>query len=43
VNEIRHSKRVPSEDPGADDAVRVALAQARDDGFAFLVYSKPPK
>jgi hypothetical protein len=42
VIEFRDGKPVSSAEDGGDQVIRVVLAEAREKGFAFLVYSRPP-
>jgi hypothetical protein len=42
VIDFRDSKPVSSDDDAGDAAIRVALAEARKSGFAFIVFSRPP-
>ena len=42
VIDFRDNKPVSSADDGGDQVIRVALAEARENGFAFIIYSRPP-
>jgi len=42
VIDFRDSKPVSSADDSDDRVIRVALDEARQNGFAFVVFSRPP-